>query len=119
MSRPPSVVGAVRGRGAKSNHSGRYESAQREDFDDGWTLEDPQPQQLRTSLTAERARTILARNDSPDIGFDRSINPYRGCEHGCLSCQVTHTPIRQRASCQPPKCGAGLRLHTFGARRYA
>ena len=76
----------ARGRGARSNLSGRFESHVREDFDDGWTLEDPRPTQIRTTLSEEVARTIITRNDSPDIGFDRSINPYRGCEHGCIYC---------------------------------
>src|SRR4051812_25450229 len=86
MSRTPPVAGAVRGRGAKSNASGRYESVTREDFDDGWTAEDAEPQQLQTTLTAEKARKILTTNDSPDVGFNQSINPYRGCEHGCIYC---------------------------------
>ena len=77
---------APRGRGARSNASGRFESQAREAFDDGWTLEDPAPAQIRTTLTAERAKTIITKNDSPDIGFSRSINPYRGCEHGCIYC---------------------------------
>jgi DNA repair photolyase len=76
----------VRGRGARSNASGRFESQAREAFDDGWTGQDAEPVQLRTTLTAETARTIIARNDSPDVGFSRSINPYRGCEHGCIYC---------------------------------
>ena len=76
----------VKGRGARSNASGRFESQAREAFDDGWTLEDPEPQQLKTTLTAEKAKTIIARNDSPDVGFSASINPYRGCEHGCIYC---------------------------------
>jgi len=80
------IVGAVRGRGAKSSHTGRFESATREDFDDGWDEHDTEPAKLQTTLTAEKARVILSRNDSPDIGFDRSINPYRGCEHGCIYC---------------------------------
>ncbi len=74
------------GRGARSNESGRYEANQRQSFDDGWSSDDEAPTQLATTLTAENARTILSRNDSPDIGFDRSINPYRGCEHGCTYC---------------------------------
>ena len=74
------------GRGAVTNASGRYEAASAEAFDDGWIQEDEPPRPLRTELTAEKARTILTRNDSPDIGFDRSINPYRGCEHGCIYC---------------------------------
>ena len=76
----------AKGRGARSNASGRYESDVREDFDDGWTGDDAEPTPLRTQLTPEHARTIIARNDSPDVGFDRSINPYKGCEHGCIYC---------------------------------
>ena len=76
----------VRGRGARSNASGRFESQAREAFDDGWTLEDAEPQQLRTTLTAEKAKAIISKNTSPDVGFSRSINPYRGCEHGCIYC---------------------------------
>lgn len=74
-----------RGRGAVSNATGRFESAARIAFDDGWqSLEDLPP--FRTEVTEERARTVITRNDSPDVGFDRSINPYRGCEHGCVYC---------------------------------
>jgi DNA repair photolyase len=80
---PPSPA---RGRGALSNATGRYEPRQTEAFDDGWTAEDPEPRQIQTTLTAERAKVILTRNNSPDVGFDRSINPYRGCEHGCIYC---------------------------------
>ena len=83
---PTSPATHTRGRGAKSNASGRYEALATEAFDDGWTLEDPAPARLATTLTAETARVILTRNDSPDISFDRSINPYRGCEHGCIYC---------------------------------
>jgi DNA repair photolyase len=74
------------GRGARSNASGRYEALARDDgFDDGWSGEDA-PRSLRTELSVERARKIITRNDSPDLGFDRTINPYRGCEHGCIYC---------------------------------
>ncbi len=82
----PELIAAARGRGAVSNASGRYESRTAEAFDDGWSELDEAPAPLRTTLTAETARAILTRNDSPDIGFDRSINPYRGCEHGCIYC---------------------------------
>ena len=75
-----------RGRGARSNRSGRYEPEITEPLDDGWTSEDPAPARLVTTLQAEAARVILTRNNSPDISFDRSINPYRGCEHGCIYC---------------------------------
>jgi len=74
-----------RGRGAASNASGRYESLVAESFDDGWAPDEAAPP-LRTTLTAEVARAIITRNDSPDIPFDQSINPYRGCEHGCIYC---------------------------------
>lgn len=77
---------AAKGRGARSNATGRYEPETVEAFDDGWTGEDEAVAPLRTTLTPERARTIITRNSSPDVGFDRSINPYRGCEHGCIYC---------------------------------
>jgi DNA repair photolyase len=74
-----------RGRGAVSNASGRFEPEERVAFDDGWELnEEVEP--LKTTVREDTARTIITRNDSPDISFDRSINPYRGCEHGCIYC---------------------------------
>ncbi len=77
----------VRGRGARSNASGRFETLSRQAYDDGWGEPgDAEPRRLDTSLTPERSRTIISRNDSPDIGFDQSINTYRGCEHGCIYC---------------------------------
>lgn len=77
---------AAKGRGARSNATGRFEPETVEAFDDGWTGEDAGAAPLRTTLTPEHARTIIAKNTSPDIGFDRSINPYKGCEHGCIYC---------------------------------
>src|SRR5882724_883799 len=74
-----------RGRGTLSNTSGRYEPTARIAFDDGWRSIEELPA-FETTVTEEKARTIITRNDSPDIGFDRSINPYRGCEHGCVYC---------------------------------
>src|SRR4249920_3493028 len=74
-----------RGRGAQSNATGRFESEARVSFDDGWqSLEDLPP--FKTTVALDTARKVITRNDSPDIGFDRSINPYRGCEHGCVYC---------------------------------
>ena len=74
-----------RGRAANSNRSGRFEHEMREDVEDGWgSLETLQP--FKTEVAVERPRTIITRNDSPDLSFDRSINPYRGCEHGCVYC---------------------------------
>jgi len=74
-----------RGRGAQSNASGRYEPLARIAFDDGWRSLDELPP-FKTQVTVDATRKIITRNDSPDIGFDRSINPYRGCEHGCIYC---------------------------------
>ena len=74
-----------RGRGAQSNSSGRYEPEARVAFDDGWQSLEDLPV-FKTSVSIDTSRKVIARNDSPDIGFDRSINPYRGCEHGCVYC---------------------------------
>ena len=74
-----------RGRGTASNASGRYEPLARIAFDDGWQgLEQLPP--FKTTVTIDATRKIITHNDSPDISFDRSINPYRGCEHGCVYC---------------------------------
>ena len=81
-----------RGRAAGVNPSGRFEPVSRHVFDDGWgTLEQLPP--FKTEVQVERPRTIITRNNSPDISFDRSINPYRGCEHGCVYCfaRPTHS----------------------------
>ena len=79
-----------RGRGARSNRVGRFESELREAFDDGWeSLGELEP--FKTQVHHETAKSIIARNDSPDIGFDQSINPYRGCEHGCIYCYARPT----------------------------
>src|SRR6202140_22162 len=74
-----------RGRGAQTNASGRYEPLARIAFDDGWRSLDELPP-FKTTVQTDATRKIITRNDSPDIGFDRSINPYRGCEHGCVYC---------------------------------
>jgi len=80
----------ARGRGARSNASGRFEPTTVEDFDDGWTDEDAAlPVQVPTTVTPLRSRTIISKNQSPDIGFDRSINTYKGCSHGWVYCPVT------------------------------
>ena len=73
-------------RGARSALQGRFESVAREKVDDGWTPDDTPPPALLTRVTLERARSILSTNESPDIPFEVSINPYRGCEHGCIYC---------------------------------
>ncbi|WP_422533627.1 PA0069 family radical SAM protein [Bartonella apis] len=82
----------TRGRGAALNPAGRFEKQSGEQFYDGWDI-DEELSPLLTSVETEKARTIITHNDSPDIFFDRSINPYRGCEHGCIYCfaRPTHS----------------------------
>jgi len=80
--RPPAQA---KGRGARSNHSGRFEPYSREPVSDGWDGEDEPPKSV-TDVTTETPRTIINYISSPFVGFDRSINPYRGCEHGCVYC---------------------------------
>ena len=85
-------VGRRRGRGAALNPDGRFEAKTRESFDDGWqSLDELEP--FKTEVQVEKPRTIITRNESPDIPFDRSVNPYRGCEHGCIYCfaRPTHS----------------------------
>ncbi|MFT3723763.1 MAG: PA0069 family radical SAM protein [Hyphomonadaceae bacterium] len=78
----------ARGRGALSNASGRFEKQFTEPFDDGWGDEDAEfkTRPLQTQTIVEKPKTIITYNTSPDISFDRTINPYKGCEHGCIYC---------------------------------
>lgn len=74
-----------RGRAAGINPEGRFEQYSYQEFDDGWqTIEELEP--LKTEVQIEQPRSVISRNDSPDLPFDRSVNPYRGCEHGCIYC---------------------------------
>jgi DNA repair photolyase len=73
-------------RGATYAPQGRFETETRETFEDGWTPDDETPSARATTVTEERARSIISKNDSPDVPFTHSINPYRGCEHGCIYC---------------------------------
>src|SRR5205823_4765535 len=88
MAAPPPQI--IKGRGATFNPGNRFRRDTREEVDDGWNTPAPdegdEPAPLRTTVTIQNARTIIARNDSPDLPFDRSINPYQGCEHGCVYC---------------------------------
>jgi DNA repair photolyase len=82
---PPVDATRRRGRGAQSNAGGRFEPTATVAFDDGWqSIEELPP--FRTEVITDTARKVITRNTSPDIPFDRSINPYRGCEHGCIYC---------------------------------
>lgn len=87
----------VRGRGARSNASGRFETLKQEAFDDGWDG-DETPASVDDTLTPLASRTIITRNDSPDIGFDASINPYVGCSHGCIYCYARPSHARMGLS---------------------
>ena len=92
---------AFRGRGTGFNPPNRYETIRRDPFFDGWEPEAPPdtggespappPATVPTTVTVDATRTVIASNDSPDVGFDRSINPYRGCEHGCVYCYARPT----------------------------
>ena len=77
---------ARKGRAAPTNRVGRFERWGREEADDGWGSLDGEPERPPTVLIEDKSRSIIATNDSPDVPFDRSINPYRGCEHGCIYC---------------------------------
>lgn len=83
---------ALKGRGALSNPSGRFDAQQISAVDDGWYLEE-EPDSIATTLEPDKARSIITTNDSPDIPFDQSINPYRGCEHACPYCLWGETPV--------------------------
>lgn len=85
-------VDAIKGRGTATRFPHRFESDARESFDDGWEhADDDGPVPPRTEVIWETAKSIIATNDSPDIYFDRSLNPYRGCEHGCIYCYARPT----------------------------
>ena len=83
---PPQARRLERGRGATFDPPNRFRREEREACDDGWTRDDEPAPPRATTVSIQPARTILARNDSPDLPFDRSINPYQGCEHGCVYC---------------------------------
>ena len=83
---------SYKGRGALGNPEGRYLQHRTETVDDGWYHQEL-PESIATQVRPEPARTIITRNDSPDIPFEQSINPYRGCEHGCIYCAAGDTPI--------------------------
>ena len=94
MGRGNRLTPPPRGRGAAGNPPGRFEARRVESPEDRWWFEEEgEPAAVPTTVTPEITRAILTRNDSPDIGFDRSINPYKGCEHGCVYCfaRPTHS----------------------------
>jgi DNA repair photolyase len=98
MSLPPADK-PIKGRGSASNGEGRFEPQQIQREDDGWFHEPEAPLRPATVVHNERARSIISNNDSPDIPFTQSINPYRGCEHGCIYCYArpTHAYLNHSA----------------------
>jgi hypothetical protein len=79
----------IKGRGSASRPAGRFETTTTVGEDDGWGSvyeSGDEPPRIETTVREERARSIISRNNSPDVGFDQSVNPYRGCEHGCVYC---------------------------------
>jgi DNA repair photolyase len=92
MTRMNSRPRALKGRGALSNPPPRFDARQISAIDDGWFMEE-EPDSIPTTLEPDKARGIITTNDSPDIPFERSINPYRGCAHGCIYCVSGETPV--------------------------
>lgn len=91
-----------KGRGAVSNRAGRFESLQVVATDDGWGIADEPLPPLETTILPEPAQSVISRNSSPDVPFDQSINPYRGCEHGCVYCGHGETPVLMGDGRQKP-----------------
>src|SRR6185312_6984126 len=103
----------LKGRGALSNPTGRFERQQREAVDDGWYQQEV-PDFIPTSIEPDRARSIITRNDSPDIPFEQSINPYRGCSHSCPYCIRGDTPILMGDGSPRPIAKVNLGSEIYG-----
>src|SRR3989440_8498585 len=104
------------GRGALSNPPGRFDLQKLEAVDDGWYLEEA-PDSIATTLEPERARSVISTNDSPDIPFDQSINPYRGCEHACPYCLEGDTLILLADGSTRPLYQLKVGHEIYGTRR--
>jgi DNA repair photolyase len=113
----PTRPGARSGRGAVSNPTGRFESTRTEEVDDGWGNLDEELPPLATIVQPEPARSIISRNDSPDISFDQSINPYRGCEHGCIYCLAGDTRILMADGSHKPLSDLGIGDEIYGTEK--
>jgi DNA repair photolyase len=105
---------AIPGRGAVSNKTGRFESRVLEAVDDGWGILDEPLPPLETTVQPEPPQRVITYNQSPDLGFDRSINPYRGCEHGCVYCASGETKILMGDGSQKPLAELALGDEIFG-----
>jgi DNA repair photolyase len=104
------------GRGALSNPPGRFDLQKLEAVDDGWYLEE-EPDSIATTLEPDRARTVISHNDSPDIPFERSINPYRGCEHACSYCAAGDTAVLMADGSTRPLYQLKVGHEIYGTRR--
>src|ERR1700678_2994524 len=98
----------LRGRGALSNASSRYDRETRVLVDDGWQNEEEELPPLKTEVMKDSSRTIITRNNSPDISFSQSINPYKGCEHGCIYCFARPTHAYRALATLAPVAAEGL-----------
>jgi DNA repair photolyase len=106
----------LKGRGALSNPAGRFETRNVEEADDGWYA-DEQPESIATTVEPDRCRSIISTNDSPDIPFEYSINPYRGCEHGCIYCVGGDTQILMADGTLTPMADIRVGDHIYGTVR--
>jgi DNA repair photolyase len=105
----------LKGRGALSNPPNRFAATRVTDVDDGWSLQEV-PDSIATQVRPERARTIITTNQSPDIPFEQSINPYRGCEHGCPYCAAGDTLILMADGCTRPLADLRVGDQIYGTR---
>src|SRR5258706_3245835 len=110
----------AKGRGATINIEGRFEKWNREQAEDGWfqAATEDEPSKPKTIVTEERVKSIITRNDSPDLGFDRSINPYRGCEHGCPYCASGDTLVLMANGRTRPLSEVRVGDEIYGWRRH-
>ena len=104
-------------RGAVSNRTGRFEALAVEAVDDGWGIADGPLPPLETTVLPEPAQSVISRNNSPDIPFEQSINPYRGCEHGCVYCVGGETSILMGDGTQRPIAGLQVGDEIYGTKK--
>ncbi len=110
------MAGAIKGRGALSQPPGRFDKLTKEFESDGW-FEEEAPNKIETIVQAEKARSLITRNNSPDIGFGQSINPYRGCAHGCIYCTKGDTPVLMADGSTRPIAELRIGDAIFGTQR--
>jgi DNA repair photolyase len=112
------MASSIKGRGVFSNPPGRFDKLTQTIEQDGW-YEEEAPNKVATTVLPEPARSIISRNNSPDIGFSQSINPYRGCEHGCVYCLRGDTPILMADGANKPLAELTVGDEIFGTEQNA